>query len=563
MRHLRRSLTVLLLLTGCANTAYQRAQDADTAEAWRTFLREHPKDPDAEAAEARLEELEFDEAKKLHTVVAYKRFLEAHPEGPQARAARSLLEGLRFNAAQEAGTAEAWRRFLKDHPDGSHRDEAQKRLTEAEGKELSTTSDAKQLASYLRNAPDDPRRVEVESRLDDQTFTQAKATGAAKLFAYLRDFPAGRHREEAKARLLDLEVEGLLVSGALDEAEAKVKSHPLGPQLTDFPARLARARAERTALASQELIVQATHVGHYLRDVEDLQAALRANDPLDRWQAAEELGQHVSVKVLDPLLDAFRTSRNPLIRQYALESLQTVLRALPRPVAEYEVASRLETLQPRASSPEMYLVVAALLDLSGQLETAATEYQKAFDANNPDPVVLRRWVQIRQERRQPFSAAVAARQLALWALNVSREEQVTNEGGVPLAAARQLCAAVANARYAADVIKKARTERTEFPEDLVTFELTASDAVRLSEAKLADAELLLRERNPSARMCTDAQVHERLVSAVKERTAALEAVGTKLPSLAPLLLEMAKQRDPSPEVRAVAASRLDALAKAH
>lgn len=563
MRHLRRSLTVLLLLTGCANTAYQRAQDADTAEAWRTFLRENPKDPDAEAAEARLEELEFDEAKKLHTVVAYKRFLEAHPEGPQARAAKSLLEGLRFNAAQEAGTAEAWRRFLRDHPDGSHRDEAQKLLTEAEGKELSSTSDAKQLASYLRNAPDDPRRVEVESRLDDQTFTQAKATGAAKLFAYLRDFPAGRHREEAKARLLDLEVEGLLVSGALDEAEAKVKSHPLGPQLKDFPARLTKARAERVALASQEVLVQATHVGHYLRDVEDLQAALRANDPLDRWQAAEELGQHVSVKVLDPLLDAFRTARNPLIRQYAMESLQTVLRALPRPVAEYEVASRLETMQARASSPEMYLVVAALLDLSGQLETAATEYQKAFDGNNPDPVVLRRWVQIRQERRQPFSAAVAARQLALWALTVAREEQVTNEGGVPLAAARQLCAAVANARYAAGVIKKARTERTEFPEDLVTFELTASDAVRLSEAKLADAELLLRERNPSARMCTDAQVHERLESAVKERTAALESVGTKLPSLAPLLLEMAKQRDPSPEVRAVAASRLDALAKAH
>ena len=75
----------------------------------------------------------------------------------------------------------------------------------------------------------------MESRLDDQAFAQARASGATKLFAYLRDFPAGKHREEAKARLLDLEVEGLLVSGLLEEAEARVKAHPLGPKLKELP----------------------------------------------------------------------------------------------------------------------------------------------------------------------------------------------------------------------------------------------------------------------------------------------------------------------------------------
>jgi len=140
---------------------------------------------------------------------------------------------------------------------------------------------------------------------------------------------------------------------------------------------------------------------------------------------------------------------------------------------------------------------------------------------------------------------------------------VSAEGGVPLASARQLCAAVVNARYAAGVIQKARTERTEFPEDLLNFEVTAKDAVRLAEARLADAELMLRERTPGARTCGDARVRERLESGVKERTAALRAVGTKLPSLAPLLLEVAKERDPSPEVRAAAAASLEASAKVH
>ncbi|QRK05966.1 HEAT repeat domain-containing protein [Archangium violaceum] len=559
MRKLR-AFSLLLLLTGCgAPRAYQRARDADTLEAYRAFLREYPEGEEAEAIEVRIEELEFEEASKLHTVVAYKRFLEAHPEAPRARAARALLEGLRFNAAKEAGTAAALRQFLRDHPDGAQREEAQRLLKEAELKELSTTTDTQQLREYLREAPDDPRRLEVESRLDDETFARAETAGAAQLLAYLRDFPAGRYREQAKVRLLELEVEGLLVSGLVEEAEARVAGHPLGTKLKNFPARLARARAERAAQESREPLAQAAQVGHYLRSIEDLRGALLAPDPMDRWQAAEELGQHVSVRVLDPLLEAFRSGRNPLVRQRALEGLQTVLRALPKPVADYEVAVRLESLREKAGSPELYLSMAVLLDLSGRMGEAVPEYQRAFLPEDPDPVVLRRWVEIREERRQSFSAAVAARQLSLWALRVAREESISPEGGVPLAAARQLCAAVQGARFASETISRARKANTEFPEDLDGFAMTAADALKLAEARLADAELLLREKTPGARTCGENEVRERLVSAVSERREALRSVGTKLPKLAPLLLELARDRDPSPEIRAEASSRLTAL----
>ncbi|MCE9671386.1 HEAT repeat domain-containing protein [Myxococcus stipitatus] len=560
MASLRRALAVLLLATGCMPSPYERAAKVDTVEAYRAFLRDYPTHPDTDSAEARVEELEFGEAKRLHTVIAYKRFLEAYPDGPHSRTARTLLEGLRFNAAKEADTEAAWRQFLQEHPDGAQKDEAKRLMAEAQTRELATTQDPQRLAEYLRERPDDPRRMEVETRLDGQAFERARAEGAAKLFAYLKDFPAGTHREEARVLLLELEVEGLLVSGLVDEAEARVKGHPLGAKLTGFPARLARARAERAALARPEPLAQAAHVGHYLRDVEDLRRALLAPDALDRWQAAEELGQHVSVRVLDPLLDALRAARNPLIRQNALESLRTVLAALPRPVAEYEVASRLDALRERASSAEMYLTVAVLLDLSGQLPQASTEYQRAFDAGVPDPVVLRRWVDIRESRKQPFSAAVAARQLAMWALTVAREETVSEEGRVPLASARQLCAAVVNARFAAEAIARARAASTEFPEDLAEFERRAEEARRLAEARLADAELLLREHNPGARTCADRAVSERLEGAVKERSKALETVGAKLPQVGRLLLELAMQRDPSPQVRQVASSRLTALA---
>ncbi|WXH33293.1 hypothetical protein WA016_07294 [Myxococcus stipitatus] len=559
MVSLRRALVVLVLSAGCMPSPYDRAARTDTVDAYRAFIRDYPTHPDTDAAEARMEELEFEEAKRLHTVLAYKRFLGAYPDAPHSRTARTLLEGLRFNAAKEAATVAAWRQFLQEHPDGVQRDEAKRLMAEVESRELATTQDPRRLAEYLREKPDDPRRLEVESRLDAQAFEQAKGAGATKLFAYLKDFPAGTHREEARVLLLELEVEGLLVSGLVDEAEARVKAHPLGSKLTAFPERLARARAERAALSHPEPIARAAYVGHYLRDLDDLKRALVAPDALDRWQAAEELGQHVSVRALDPLLDTLRAARNPLIRQNALESLRTVLAALPKPVAEYEVASRLDALREKASSAEMYLTVAVLLDLSGQLPQASTEYQRAFDAGVPDPVVLRRWVDIREGRKQPFSAAVAARQLAVWALGVAREETVSPEGKVPLASARQLCAAAVNARFAAAAIARARAVSTEFPEDLAEFERRAEEARRLAEARLADAELILREQTPGVRTCSDRGVAERLEGGVKERTQALATVGAKLPQVGRVLLELARERDPSPQVREAASARLTAL----
>ncbi|MBN8228063.1 HEAT repeat domain-containing protein [Corallococcus macrosporus] len=552
----RRALALVLLATGCSHTSFERASEQDTVQAYQDFLREHPDDPEALTAQGRIEGLEFDEAKRLHSVLAYKRFLETYPDAPQRQRAQSLLEGLRFNAAKEADTEAGWRQFLAEHPDGAHRDEARARMQAAQERDVQTTTDLKRVTQLLQGEVAGARREELERKLDDESFAQASDAG--KLFAYLREFPAGAHREEVRVKLLELEVEGLLVSGLVDEAEAKVKTHPLGPKLTGFPARLARARAEQGALSRTEPAARAMQAGHYLRDLEDLKRALVAPDPLDRWQAAEELGQHVSVRAMDPLLEALRTARNPLIRQNALSSLRSVLSALPAPVAAYEVAVRLESLRERASSPELYITVAALLDLSGQLEQAASQYQRVYESGGTDPLVLWRWVQLREQRHQAFSSAVAARQLAVWAQTTAREETVSAEGGVPLASARQLCAAVVDARFAAQAIARVHSQKTEFPEDLDTFERTAQDAVRLAEAKLADAELLLRQQHPGVRTCADQQVAERLSQGVKERTQALQqASSAKLPKpVGTLLLELARERDPSPEVRAAAASRL-------
>ncbi len=548
-------------LCACASGAWNSAREADTAEAYRAFLREHPKDDNADAARVALEEKEFEAAAAGHSILAYKRYLEEFPDSQHASAARGRLEGLRFNAAREVGTAQAWRQFLREHPDAVNRAEAEQLLLEAEFKESAREgAPAAELERLVRTHDDDPRRLQLQRRLDEAAFEEARRTDSAfAYYDYLQAFPAGAHRQAVQERLLVLRLTGMLVSGQLEAAKAALARTPLQGAAAELEAALSRAEAQAKLQQTKDPVVRAALAAHYLRSVPDLEKALAAPDPLDRWQAAEELGHHVTVAVIDPLLDQVRAARNPLIRQHAFDSLRRVLQALPPTVAQYELATRVQALQPKAESPETWVVLAVLLDLSDRLGDAASEYQRAWEGAAPNPMVLRRWVEIRAKRGQPFSSAVAARQLALWAKDVAHglSPPTDPQARVAVTDARTVCAAAKSAAHALEVIRSVPAEQVEFPEDLARFRVEAEEAAQLARARLADFELRLQTQDAHARTCDDARVADRVAEAERLRADALKRLlqrpGTDAGRVA---VEWARERDPSKEIRALAAERV-------
>lgn len=538
------------LSLGCSSGHLQQARARDTPAGWRSYLATDPDPQETDLARERLEELVLAEVLGSHTIVGYKRFLEEFPTSEEAPAIEARLAGLRFMAAEEQNTAIAWRSFIKSHPNASQRQEAEARLAALEGGNRMETGT--RLASG--GLPGRGAEGLVLTEADDAELIRS-ATTARALWAYLDRQAAGRHREEARARLFRLELEGLLASDAVAAARAELSRNPLAARVNAEGAmdrRIARVEASLTAFARHTKPPEAILASHWGPGLQDLELALGAADPMDRWEAAEAMGHRISVETINPLLKALAPHQHPLVRQRAMDALFRILSLLPPEVAEYEVSTRVRRMAPNAATAERSLVLALLLDAGGRLPEATVEYQRAFDAGLPDPLILRRWMSLRSERKEWYQAAISARQLSLWALEISRAETAEASEGVPvLAPARRLCAARELALEADAVIREAQAHATDFAADVVHFAKTSAEAVALSQARLKDAELRLKAQQPGATLC-DRHLTRTLAQQDAQRRARFQKVYQESPSLRAALTFRA-QRDPSPDIRALGA----------
>lgn len=109
---------VLLLAAALATACdpYFAVQEADTIEAYETYLTDNPNGSRAFEAATRLEELYLRKARKSKELADFDAYLERFPKGRQREAANLEREAVLFDRASATGTAAAWKLFLDEYP---------------------------------------------------------------------------------------------------------------------------------------------------------------------------------------------------------------------------------------------------------------------------------------------------------------------------------------------------------------------------------------------------------------------------------------------------------------
>jgi hypothetical protein len=103
-------LSLLLVTLGCNRDArnYQKAQQANTVEAYEDFVRKHPDSKFVEPAKAHAEELLLKIAESKNTIAGYRDFLKKYPQSRRAPQVTERMQQLAPLKGQASSELRGW-----------------------------------------------------------------------------------------------------------------------------------------------------------------------------------------------------------------------------------------------------------------------------------------------------------------------------------------------------------------------------------------------------------------------------------------------------------------------
>ena len=119
-----------LILTSCSNPEadFQKAEQANTEQAYNDFIQRHPKSPLADQATAKMAALLLPTLTDRTSVADYETFIKRFGGTESGKRAQDHLAQLEFNRATNENTIEGYERFLSKHSQSEWRDQAKQRM---------------------------------------------------------------------------------------------------------------------------------------------------------------------------------------------------------------------------------------------------------------------------------------------------------------------------------------------------------------------------------------------------------------------------------------------------
>jgi TolA-binding protein len=195
---------LLLCLTACNDPEadFNKAQQANTQQAYLEFLERHPESPLALRAQDSIQQVALSAARNTGTVDAYQQFIARFRTGAHVEQARAGMEALEFGAAERAKTLAGWRGFLVKYPQSTNAEAARAGLGELLLAQALTTNSREAFLVLVAELPGTGPAAEAQRRIELLDF--GAATNANDISAYerfLSDYPASSLATEARGRL--------------------------------------------------------------------------------------------------------------------------------------------------------------------------------------------------------------------------------------------------------------------------------------------------------------------------------------------------------------------------
>ena len=150
------------------------------------------------------EESAWHKVKDSHSIDDLEKFLKQYPSSAFRAQAQTYLENLYWAKAGGADSPAGYNEYLNKFPAGKYSQEAESGLARLDWRSVENTTDAAIVDGFLKKHPSGTYHDKALLKLDELTWGRTGQTDISSLRSYVQSFPNGRHIDEARKKIEEL-----------------------------------------------------------------------------------------------------------------------------------------------------------------------------------------------------------------------------------------------------------------------------------------------------------------------------------------------------------------------
>jgi hypothetical protein len=145
--------------------AFEEAKKLDTVEAYKAFIKQHPKSDYTVQSKERIRALEFEDVKRINSAKVYLDYISRSPNSLYLEEAKDRAEVLIFQDAVRSQQVKKYKGYLEIYPEGRYHQTIQKALEFANIEALKKGNSIPDIEAFLKANPESAFRQELEESL--------------------------------------------------------------------------------------------------------------------------------------------------------------------------------------------------------------------------------------------------------------------------------------------------------------------------------------------------------------------------------------------------------------